>query len=158
MRTHILVIVSALLCPAATAAAQVSGSPWFVRLDGGVAKIHATDGWDPAGAVRVGRYLDQRRMAAVLLSAAGSSADAGYGTLELGVELQLPGSPRVTPFIGGRAGLLLEEGFGGDVLEGHGGLAFRIGTGQWLRLTAQLGRHSDAKGPHAFLIGWQAPL
>ena len=158
MLARVLIIASALLCPAATAAGQALGSPWFLRIEGGVAQIHSIDVWDPAGAVRVGRYLDRSRVVGVILSAAGSSADAGYGTLTLGLELQLPGSPRITPTFGGRAGLLVEEGFAGEILEGSAGLAFRVGTNEWLRIGAQVGRHGGTDGPHAILVGYQAPL
>lgn len=158
MFARILMVASALLCPAATAAGQTFSSPWFVRVEGGLAKLHSIDTWDPAGALRAGRYLDRSRVAAVTLGVGGSNADAGYGTLALGVELQLPGNPRITPTLGGRGGLILEESYVGYSLEGGAGLAFRIGAGKWLRLGAQLGDHDEARGPHSVFIGYQAPL
>lgn len=157
MRKRILLVGSALLCPLAPAAAQSAVSPWFVRVEGGVAQIHSIDAWDPAAAVGIGRYVDARRMVAVLLNAGGSSADASYATLALGVELQLPGDPRITPTLGGGAGLLLEEG-GGPVLHGSAGLAYRIGADKWLRVSGELGRHGDFTGPHTIMVGFQAPL
>jgi hypothetical protein len=134
------------------------GTPWFIRFEGGAAEIHDIDDPSPTAGVRVGRYLDRRQAVGLTLGAAGGGADAGYATLALGLELQLPGQPRITPILGGRAGLLLEEGFGGEVLEANAGLAYRIGTGKWLRVSVHVGRHSDADGPNSILFGFQAPL
>jgi hypothetical protein len=93
-----------------------------------------------------------------ILSVGGAATDSPYGTLEVGLQLQFPGRPRITPTVGGRIGVLVEEGFTGDVVEGTAGLGFRIAAEQWIRLSVQVGRHSDARGPHALLIGYQAPL
>lgn len=137
---------------------EASGSPWFVQIEAGAAEIHEEEERGAAGAVRLGRYLDRDGIFAAILSAGGAATDAAYGTLEVGLQLQLPGRPRITPTIGGRIGLLVEEGFTGDVVEGTAGLAFRIADEQWIRLSVQVARHSDARGPHALLIGYQAPL
>ena len=108
--------------------------------------------------MRVGRYLDRGRAIGLSLGITGSTADAGYGTLALGLDLQIPGNPPITPTLGGRAGILVEEGFLGDLLEASVGLAVRVGAGKWIRVGAQVGRHSDADGPNGFLIGFEAPL
>jgi hypothetical protein len=137
---------------------EVSGSQWFVQIEGGVAEIHEEEDRGAAGAVRLGRYLDKGGISAAILSIAGAATDAAYGTLEVGLQLQLPGRPRITPTIGGRIGVMLEEGSAVEVFEGTAGLAVRIAAEQWIRLTVQAGQHSDAQGPHALLVGYQAPL
>jgi hypothetical protein len=161
-----VLIVSVLCGPPAMATAQVTAaapalevsSAWFLRGEGGIAEIHEDEDRGPAAAVRLGRYLDQAGVVAATLSIGGAATNAAYGTLEVGLELQLPGRPRITPMIGGRAGLLVEGEFAGEVFEGTAGLAFRIATGQWIRLSAQVGSHGGVRGPHALLFGYQGPL
>jgi hypothetical protein len=135
---------------------DASAPSWFVQLEGGGTRIH-DDEEGVIGAVRLGRYLDRNGILAVTLNAAGAATDGVFGSLTLGLQLQA-GQSRFTPTVGGRVGVLVEEGFVGDVLEGTAGLAFRIAADQWIRLSLQLGRHSDAEGPHTLLIGYQAPL
>jgi hypothetical protein len=137
---------------------EAPGSSWFVQIEGGIGEIHDEEDRGAAGAVRFGRYLDKGGILAVTLSAGGAATDTPYGTLEAGLQLQLPGRPRVTPTIGGRIGLLVEEGSAAEVVEGAAGLAFRVAAEKWLRLSVQVGQHSDARGPYALLLGYQAPL
>jgi hypothetical protein len=62
----------------------------------------------------------------------------------------------ITPTIGGRVGVLAEEGFVGEVAEGTAGLGFRVGAAGSGGSIAE--RHSYARGPHPLLIGYQAAL
>ena len=166
MLARILLPLSALLRPTATLAGQADSppsqrspvSPAFLRFDGGLVELHSSGDWGPVAGLRVGRYLDAGRNLAVVASLAGAVADAGYASLQLGFDLRVPIHPGIMPTISGRGGLLVESEFIGDVLEGSAGLAVRVGDRQWVRVEAQVGRHSESSGPRGFLVGFEKGL
>jgi hypothetical protein len=127
-------------------------------IEGGIAEIHTDEERGPSGAVRLGRYVDRNSVLAATLNLSGAVTEGAHGTLEIGLELQLPGRPRITPTVGARAGVLVEEGFVGEVLAATAGLAFRIASDEWIRVGAQVAQHGEADGPHTLLVGYQAAL
>lgn len=129
-----------------------------LRFDGGLVELHSSGDWGPLFGVRFGHYLDRNRVLGVVLSLTGAVADAGYGSLQAGVDLRLPFHPNVRPTLSGRGGLLVESEFAGHVFEATAGVAVRVGNERWLRLEAQVGRHGEVSGPRGFLIGLEQPL
>jgi hypothetical protein len=120
-----------------------------------MASIHSSELTAPAGALRLGRALDRSGVLTATFGLGGSSADAGFATADLGLEIQLPGHPTIAPSLGVKAGLLLEEGFAGEMLAVTAGLGYRLAPRQWLRVGGQLGRHGGVSGPHQVTLGFQ---
>ncbi len=124
---------------------------WFLRVEGGAAKIH---GRDPSSAwlgARFGRKIPRNGILRWDMGFAGSGADEGFFTFTGGIELQPVPRFFVTPVIRGEIGLLAEPEFGGVVYSGQFGLAINPARLISIRGVYQIGGHGGAEGPTGFL-------
>lgn len=124
---------------------------WFLRVEGGAAKIH---GRDPSSAwlgARFGRKIPRNGILRWDMGFAGSGTDEGFFTFTGGIELQPVPRFFVTPVIRGEIGLLAEPEFGGVVYSGQFGLAINPARLISIRGVYQIGGHGGAEGPDGFL-------
>ena len=138
------------------ASEQVEGNEkvppaWFVRVEGGAAKIHDRDPSSAWLGARFGRKIPRNGILRWDMGFAGSGADEGFFTFTGGIELQPVPRFFVTPVIRGEIGLLAEPEFGGVVYSGQFGLAINPARLISIRGVYQIGGHGGAKGPTGFL-------
>jgi hypothetical protein len=164
---RVVVIVTALLVSSSFATAlpllaqekegqQVSNDEkippaWFVRVEGGAAKIHDRDPSSAWLGARFGRKIPRNGILRWDMGFAGSGADEGFFTFTGGIELQPVPRFFVTPVIRGEIGLLAEPEFGGVVYSGQFGLAINPVRLISIRGVYQIGGHGGAEGPTGFL-------
>jgi hypothetical protein len=140
---------------AAPVGAQVLFPARYVRGGLGAAEIHGSsdldDGWFGA---RVGRAFGESGTFALDLGAARSSADGGFFTATVGLELRAFARRRISPFGRLELGFLNDEV--GDCLVGGwgGGLSVRVTDPLSLRAGVLLCSHcSDGTGPVVASVG-----
>ncbi len=124
---------------------------WFLRVEGGAAKI---DDRDPSSAwlgARFGRQIPRNGILRWDMGFAGSGADEGFFTFTGGVELQPVPSFIVSPIIRAEIGLLAEPEFGGVVYAGQFGLAINPARVISIRGVYQIAGHGGEPGPDGFL-------
>jgi hypothetical protein len=124
---------------------------WFLRVEGGAAKIHDRDPSSAWLGVRCGRKILQNGILRWDMGIAGSGADEGYFTFTGAIELQPLPRFFVTPVIRGEIGLLAEPEFGGGVYSGQFGLAINPARVVSIRGVYQVAGHGGEPGPDGFL-------
>jgi hypothetical protein len=127
--------------------------PWFIEAEFGRADIHDREAEGNWLAVRVGRRLDASGYARLGLGYTTSSADGGFGTLELGIELQPLPRTVVTPFLGLGAGFLGESDFFGTMVRVTLGVDVRLQRHISIRGGIQRGSHGGEPGPNVIFGG-----
>ena len=127
--------------------------PWYVKGEFGRADIHAQKAEGSWLAIRLGRRLDSSGYAWLDLGFTTSSADGGFGTLELGVELQLFPLSVVTPLLGFGAGIFGESDFSGGMVRFTLGVDARLQRHISVRAGIQRGWHGGAPGPNVIFGG-----
>lgn len=124
---------------------------WFLRVEGGAAKIHDRDPSSAWLGGRFGRKILQNGILRWDMGIAGSGADEGFFTFTGGIELQPVPRFFVTPLIRGEIGLLAEPEFGGVVYSGQFGLAINPARVVSIRGVYQIAGHGGEPGPDGFL-------
>ncbi|MGH7673829.1 MAG: hypothetical protein ACREMV_01040 [Gemmatimonadales bacterium] len=144
--------------PTQRLAAQESPGPWHVRFELGSAEIHSSERDGAWLGGRVGRRLDGRGVVRLDGGITWSSADEGFATLELGLELRPLPRAVVTPVLGVGVGVLAEPEFTGEELRAFAGLDVRVGAQLTLRAAVQRAEHGGEEGPNVLFGGFQLGL
>ena len=140
--------LAVLLVAALASPIRAQGRVTVLRAEIGSSEMH--DGNSGAsGGLYVGRSLDDRDRVRLQLGAFGGPA---YAALDLGLELRLRAGP-VNLFVGGGAGLLGEEDYGGAFVRAGGGADIALSERVTARATAQAGTHDGQSGPHLIAVG-----
>ncbi len=124
---------------------------WFVRVEGGAAKLHNRDPSSAWLGARFGRKITRNGIVRWDAGFAGSGADEGFFTFTGGVELQPVPRFYVSPVIRGEVGWLGEPEFGGAVAAAQFGLAINPARAISIRGVYQLAEHGGEPGPDGFL-------
>ncbi len=124
---------------------------WFVRIEGGAAKIHDRDPSSAWLGARVGRKIPRNGILRWDVGIGGSGADEGFLTVTGGIEVQPVPRFYVTPIIRGEFGLLAEPEFSGAVYAGQFGLAINPARSVSIRGVYQIAGHGGEPGPEGFL-------
>jgi hypothetical protein len=155
MWTHLRTLTMTMVAGFAASAASAQEVPrWAVAAEGGVSDIHGrTEAEGGAAALRL-----QRRVAGfdwIRAEAAFTAgwADEDFQTAELGVELRLCASCRITGFIGGGGGFLNEPDWNGGMLRASAGFEVRVTQRFAFRAFGQVGTHDGVRGPHLGMVG-----
>lgn len=153
-----IVLTVCLLIGVTSAAEAQEIPPWIVRVEAGSADHHrfVADRKGAIAGVRLARVW-ARDLVRLDFGAAGSSADEGFFTADVGLELRLCRPDcRITPFVAAFVGTLVERTYShSGTARAGGGLDVRFDARQALRISAYRGRHDrDARGPHTILVGY----
>lgn len=147
----VTIVVGGLLAPAVEAQ-QVPR--WAIAAEGGVSDIHGeTEAEGGAVALRLQRRVagfDWMRVEAAFTA---GWADEDFQTAELGIELRLCPSCRITGFLGGGGGFLNEPDWNGGMLRATAGFEVRITEHFAFRALGQAGTHDGVRGPHMGMAG-----
>jgi hypothetical protein len=148
------VFTAVMLGPAADGAHAQQVPRWALTAEGGVSDIH---GETEAEGGAVGLRL-QRRVAGfdwirVEVGFTAGWADVDFQTAEMGVELRLCPSCRITGFIGGGGGFVNEPSRNGGMLRANAGFEVRLTERFAARAMGQVGTHDGVRGPHLGMLG-----
>jgi len=133
--------------------ARKSLPPWYGKIEMGRAEIHVHGAEGSWLAIRLGRRLDESGYAWLDLGFTRAGADGGFGTLELGIELQPLPRAVVTPFLGLGGGILGESEFTGTMGRASLGVDARLQRNISLRVGIQGASHGGEPGPNVIFGG-----
>jgi hypothetical protein len=155
---HWVILTVCLVIGVTSAAEAQEGPPWIVRMEAGRADHHklVPDRKGAIAGVRVARVWARDRVR-LDFGGAGSSADEGFFTADVGLELRLCRPDcRLTLFVAAFVGTLAEPTYGhSGTSRIGGGIDIRLAPRHALRVAAYGGRHDRAaRGPHTILIGY----
>jgi hypothetical protein len=130
---------------------ETVGPAWFVGTQVGMFGLHHEYG--RGGTLRVGRDVSRHVALDIGFGLAGPEG-FHFVSSDLGLTVRLCDHCRVTPFIVGNAGLLLEAEWGGPWFGGGAGLAVRIGAHDSLSVTVRAAVHDGKNGPTMVAAVW----
>lgn len=138
------------LLAAVGADAQRVEAQW--QLGGGIASIHSGNRTGAFVSGGLLRSLDDPGRLRLGGHASISTADEGYITLQLDVQIHPVPSAQVSPFVGVLAGVLGEPEYGGGVLTGIAGIVVPLSPTRGIRIAGGLASHGDTPGPNFLLV------
>ncbi len=138
--------------------------PWLVRVEVGRAENHCDkDLWmhyypktyGGVVAAHFGRSLGANGFARLDAGLMVGIGDPWFSAGEGGFELRLAPHSRVTPWLGGGVGYIVEPEWAGEMLRVAAGIELNFSTNNAFRLSLQRGKHGDACGPHLITLGFE---